>query len=183
MVKDLVLLWLWCRLAAASLSWPLAWELPSAKSAALKRQTNKQTPLNRFNRGESQIRYTKKKKKKDRNEYGHVTPFLWHSKTGKLIHTDNKQINDCLGLGAQWVSDWEKIPGNFLGWWKCSCLTMVLVTRVYTSAKTYCTLEVYTHLRSVHYTIYKLHFNFFKNKAAPSIYPTKKWVNHDVTTQ
>ena len=35
-VKDLVLLWLWCSLAAVILIWPLAWELPYALGAALK---------------------------------------------------------------------------------------------------------------------------------------------------
>ena len=36
-VKDPVLLWLWCRLAAAALILPLAWELPgNSASAALK---------------------------------------------------------------------------------------------------------------------------------------------------
>ena len=32
------LLWLWCRLAAAALIWPLAWKLPYAMHVALKRQ-------------------------------------------------------------------------------------------------------------------------------------------------
>ena len=40
---DLVLLWLWCRLAAATLIQPLAWELPYVMGEALKRQ--KQTDL------------------------------------------------------------------------------------------------------------------------------------------
>ena len=35
-VKDLVLLWLWCRLAATALIRPLAWEPPYATGAALK---------------------------------------------------------------------------------------------------------------------------------------------------
>ena len=35
---DLALLWLWRRLAAAALVRPLAWELPYATGAALKRQ-------------------------------------------------------------------------------------------------------------------------------------------------
>ena len=35
---DLVLLWLWHRLAAVALIQPLAWELPYAVGAALKRQ-------------------------------------------------------------------------------------------------------------------------------------------------
>ena len=39
--SDLVLLWLWCRLAAAADS-PLAWELPYARGAALKRQKEKE---------------------------------------------------------------------------------------------------------------------------------------------
>jgi len=33
---DLVLLWLWCRPAAAALIGPLAWELPHAAGVALK---------------------------------------------------------------------------------------------------------------------------------------------------
>ena len=40
-VKDLVLLWLWHRLAAAVLIRPLAWEPPYAVGAALKRQKKK----------------------------------------------------------------------------------------------------------------------------------------------
>ena len=39
-VKDLVLLWLWCRLAATALIQPLAWEPPCATGGALKRQKN-----------------------------------------------------------------------------------------------------------------------------------------------
>ena len=42
-VKDLALLWLWCRPAAAAPIQPLAWEPPYAAGVALKRkQTNKQ---------------------------------------------------------------------------------------------------------------------------------------------
>jgi len=37
--KDSLLLWLWCRLAAAASIQPLAWELPYAMGAAL---TNKE---------------------------------------------------------------------------------------------------------------------------------------------
>ena len=33
-VKDLVLLWLWCRLAAAAPILPLSWELPYAEGVA-----------------------------------------------------------------------------------------------------------------------------------------------------
>ena len=40
-VKDLALLWLWCRPAATALTGPLAWEPPYAMGVALKRQTNK----------------------------------------------------------------------------------------------------------------------------------------------
>ena len=39
--SDLALLGLWCRLAAAALLWPLAWELPKATGAALERQKKK----------------------------------------------------------------------------------------------------------------------------------------------
>ena len=37
-VKDLALLWLWHRLAAAAPIQPLAWQLPYAVGAAIKRQ-------------------------------------------------------------------------------------------------------------------------------------------------
>ena len=42
-VKDLALLWLWRRPAAAALIQPLAWKLLHATDAALKSETNKQT--------------------------------------------------------------------------------------------------------------------------------------------
>ena len=47
--SDLVLLWLWCRVAAAALIQPPAQELPYAKDAALKRrkQTNKNKKQNK----------------------------------------------------------------------------------------------------------------------------------------
>ena len=38
---DPALLWLWHRLAATSLSQPLAWELPYAAGVALKSEINK----------------------------------------------------------------------------------------------------------------------------------------------
>ena len=40
-VKDLALLWLWCRPAAAALIRPLAWKPPYAVGVALKRQETK----------------------------------------------------------------------------------------------------------------------------------------------
>ena len=40
-VKDLSLLWLWCRLAAVALIRPLAWEPPCAVDATLKREKDK----------------------------------------------------------------------------------------------------------------------------------------------
>ena len=39
--SDLVLLWLWCRLAAAAPIGPLAWEPPYAAGTALKRPKKK----------------------------------------------------------------------------------------------------------------------------------------------
>ena len=43
-VKDLALLWLWYRLAAAAPIRPVAWELPYAMAATLKRKRKKETP-------------------------------------------------------------------------------------------------------------------------------------------
>ena len=40
-VKDLALLWLWCRPAATAVIGPLAWESPYAMSAALKKKKKK----------------------------------------------------------------------------------------------------------------------------------------------
>mgnify|MGYP007113924879 CR=1 FL=1 len=41
--------WLWCRLGATALIGPLAWELPYAMGAALKRQNNtKQNKTTKF---------------------------------------------------------------------------------------------------------------------------------------
>ena len=41
--SDPTLLWLWCRLAAVALIPPLAWELPYAADAALKREKKKKS--------------------------------------------------------------------------------------------------------------------------------------------
>ena len=40
-VKDPALLWLWCRLVAVALIWPLAWELPYAMGVALEKAKKK----------------------------------------------------------------------------------------------------------------------------------------------
>ena len=40
--SDLVLLWLWCRLAAMTPIGPLAWEPPNAEGAALKRKKKRE---------------------------------------------------------------------------------------------------------------------------------------------
>ena len=49
--SDLVLLWLWCRLAAVAPIRLLAWEPPYATGAALKNKTNKQkTPKKQKNK-------------------------------------------------------------------------------------------------------------------------------------
>ena len=43
-IKDPMLLWLWCRLAATAPVRPLAWELPHVAGVALKRQEKKKYP-------------------------------------------------------------------------------------------------------------------------------------------
>ena len=42
-IKDLALLWLWCRPAAVALIRPLAWEPPYATGASLKNKKTKKT--------------------------------------------------------------------------------------------------------------------------------------------
>ena len=44
-VKDLALLWLWCRLTATALILPLAWELAHVMGAALKGQEKKKRAI------------------------------------------------------------------------------------------------------------------------------------------
>ena len=59
---DLALLWLWCRLAAAALIRPLAWEPPHAMGAALKIHTHtkrKDYWLNNFKNNSHSQRNTK----------------------------------------------------------------------------------------------------------------------------
>ena len=46
--SDLVLLWLWRRPAAAALIQPLAWELPCATDAALKKDKKKKNEVSSF---------------------------------------------------------------------------------------------------------------------------------------
>ena len=46
---DPVLLWLWRRLAAAAPIWPLAWELPYATGAALKKEKTRKKNLEKVN--------------------------------------------------------------------------------------------------------------------------------------
>ena len=41
--SDPMLLWLWCKLAAAALSQPLAWKLPYAMGAAGKKEKRKES--------------------------------------------------------------------------------------------------------------------------------------------
>ena len=55
-VKDPVLLWLWCRPAAMALIRPLAWEIPYAASAALKRPKKKKK---KRRKGRKQINKTR----------------------------------------------------------------------------------------------------------------------------
>ena len=50
----LVLLWLWCRSAAAALIRPLAWENPCAMGAPLKKKSKKKKIVNWFQREEAE---------------------------------------------------------------------------------------------------------------------------------
>ena len=54
-VKDLALLWLWCRPAAAAPIQPLAWEFPHAASTALKSKNKIKINENRNKEWESRF--------------------------------------------------------------------------------------------------------------------------------
>ena len=62
-VKDLVLLWLWCRLAATAAIQPLAWELSYASGAALKIPKERKKEWKKENE-----RKKKKERKKEREK-------------------------------------------------------------------------------------------------------------------
>ena len=53
---DLMLLWLWCRLAATTLIRPLAWELPCAAGGALKRKKKKRKKKEKKRKEEVELR-------------------------------------------------------------------------------------------------------------------------------
>ena len=61
--SDPLLLWLWCRLAAAAPVGPLAWEKPYATDAALNKQTNKNS-LWGLKQLKVNIKYTSKELKR-----------------------------------------------------------------------------------------------------------------------
>ena len=63
-IKDLALLWLWCRLAATALIRPLAWEPPYAAAAALK-ETNTHTHTHTQNKQTKQERERRRWRRKE----------------------------------------------------------------------------------------------------------------------
>ena len=63
-VKDLALLWLWCRLVAAAPIRALAWEPPYATGTALKRQKDKT---------KNKKQKTKQNKNKTQTPKNHIT--------------------------------------------------------------------------------------------------------------
>ena len=52
-------LWLWCRLAASALIWPLAWEPPYAAGADLERQKTKKNKKTETESFEAKIEIVK----------------------------------------------------------------------------------------------------------------------------
>ena len=64
---DLVLLWLWRRLAATAQIRPLAWEPPYAVGVALENTKNKQTNKQKKTRKCGTMEYSPQKKKKGNN--------------------------------------------------------------------------------------------------------------------
>ena len=55
--SDLILLWLWCRPAAAAPIQPLAWELPYATCVALESKKKKQANYYFYLKGKNKIIY------------------------------------------------------------------------------------------------------------------------------
>ena len=64
--SDLELLWLWCRLAAIAPIRPLAWELPYASDAALKKQKERRKEGKEGRREGRKKKERKKKRKTER---------------------------------------------------------------------------------------------------------------------
>ena len=80
---DLALLWLWCRPAAAALIQPLAWKLPCAVGAALKRQTKEKKEKEREGEKEGREGEREGRRKEGRGREGErkvgtlLAPCLW----------------------------------------------------------------------------------------------------------
>ena len=77
---DLALLWLWCRLAATAPIQPLAWELPYATGAALKRQTDGDRRRKEERKREREKERKNERKKEKNNNKGDLV--LSHPSSG-----------------------------------------------------------------------------------------------------
>ena len=94
--SDLALLWLWCRPAAAAPVQPLAWELPYATGAALKKQKTKNKPLREGKQINTfkTLREGKQNMQRGRIYFGGVPS--WHHGL-KIQHCHYNSLGRCYG--------------------------------------------------------------------------------------
>ena len=76
------MLWLWCRPAAAALIRLLAWELPYAVSAALKRERRKEGRRGKKEGKKEREREREEERKGKERRFGHTGSTLPHRNTG-----------------------------------------------------------------------------------------------------
>ena len=103
--SNLALLWLWCRSAAAAPIQLLAWELPYAMDAALKRK-------------KCELLITSNNVDESQNSYGE-----WRKSYQKKIYSNERQMSGCWWMKNKgeegWTSEgkWKAVIATFIFWW------------------------------------------------------------------
>ena len=80
-----------------------------------------------------------------RDRKGYIFWVYLHEVLEKANYTERKQTSDCQCLRVVGATDFQEIWKNFLEWWKCYTMIVVVVIWQYTFFKTH-------HLKLVNFT-------------------------------